>query len=224
MAALAYLGAGRLADARRVAALLEETTEGLTPHHRLHGIANRVNIAARAGCWDAIRELTSRVKGAVEANLTTPCPMNVQSLLNCAVANAQHGNTDEAGRLEQKADAIGMEGYGFASNPQKLALALVRDDLAELRRLVDAMAPEELEPWAFGSRAPLFDALVALDDRERIESEAPEYIRPRTYVEPFALRALGTAREDQTLIKQAAARFEAMGLAWHSKQTQKLLT
>ena len=221
-AALAYLAAARLADARRVAALLEETTEGLTPHHRLHGIANRVNIDARAGCWDAIRELTSRVEGAVEANLT-PCPLNVSSLLNCAVANAQHGNTDEAGRLEQKADAIGMEGYGLASAPPKLALALVRNDRAELRRLVDAMAPEELEPWS-SARAPLFDALVALDDRERIESEAPEYIRPRTYVEPFALRALGTAREDQTLIKQAAARFDAMGLAWHSKQTQKLLT
>ena len=70
----------------------------------------------------------------------------------------------------------------------KLALALVRNDLAELRRLVN-----------------------------------PEYIRPRTFVEPFALRALGAAREDQTLVKQAAARFEAMGLAWHTKQTQKLL-
>ena len=223
LAVLAYLGAGRLADARHACALLEETTEGLTPHHRLHGIAHSVNIAAHAGCWDAIRELTSRVEGAVEANLTTPCPLNIVSLLNCALADAQHGNTDEAGRLEERADAIGMEGIGVFVYRPKLALTLVRNDLAELRRLVDAMGPEELEPWAFGPRAARFDALVALGDHERIESEAPEYIRPRTFVEPFALRALGAARDDQTLIKQAAARFEAMGLAWHTNQTQKLL-
>jgi hypothetical protein len=33
-----------------------------------------------------------------------------------------------------------------------------------------------------------------------------------TYLEPFALRALGLVREDASLIERAAARFKAFGL------------
>ena len=105
-----------------------------------------------------------------------------------------------------------------------LGLALARGDLVELRRLVDALDPEELEPWAFDSRAALFDALIALGDRERIESDAPAAVQPATYLAPFALRALGFARDDATLLADAAARFEAMGLEWHAGETRKLLS
>ena len=45
----------------------------------------------------------------------------------------------------------------------------------------------------------------------------------QTYVEPFALRALGVARADETLVRQAADRFEAIGLNWHAGETRKLL-
>ena len=45
-----------------------------------------------------------------------------------------------------------------------------------------------------------------------------------TYVEPFALRALGQVRGDASLIEQALARFEEMGLEWHAEQTRDLLT
>jgi len=63
-------------------------------------------------------------------------------------------------------------------------------------------------------------AYVALLDRERIEAEAPKWLRPGTYGEAFAIRALGVARRDRSLIRQAAQRFEAMQLSWHVEQTE----
>jgi hypothetical protein len=223
IAIMIYLGAGRLADSMRAVALLEQTAEGLTPHHRIHGIGQRVDVESLAGRWEEARQLKSRVERAVEANLATPCPLNVRSLLECALASAIGGDDAEARRLEAKADAIGMEGYGFYFHPSKLRLAVARNDLGGLQRLVDSLDPEELEPYAYDSRSALFDALVALGDRERIEADAPEWLRPGTYVEPFALRALGFARADDGLLEQAVERFEAMGLDWHTAETRKLL-
>ena len=219
-----YLGAGRFVDADRAVTFLEEETEGLTPHHRVHGIANRVDVATLAGRWEDVHQLTARVEPAVEANLATPCPKNVQTLLECAVASA-HAR-DEAGsrRLEAKAGEIGMVGYGFYFHPPQLRLALARNDLAELGRLVGALDPEELEPWAYDSRAALFDALVALGDRERIEADAPQWLQPGTYAEPFARRALGAVRGEKSLLNEAAGRFEEMGLAWHARETRNLLS
>jgi hypothetical protein len=44
-----------------------------------------------------------------------------------------------------------------------------------------------------------------------------------TYLEPFALRALGLVREDANLIERAAGRFDAFGLDWHAAHTRALL-
>ncbi|MFL5798327.1 MAG: ATP-binding protein [Actinomycetota bacterium] len=216
-----YVGAARLADARRAVTMHEETCEGLTPHHRVHGMGNRVDLESKTGRWEEIGRIAPHVEQCIEANLATPCPMNVAALLDCAVASERGGHGAEARRLEEKAAAIGMEGYGFAFHPSQLRLALARDDLAELARLVDVLDPEELEPWAFDSRSALFDARMALGDRERIEAEAPEWLQPGTYVEPFALRALGAAREDESLLERAATCFEAMGLDWHARETRR---
>jgi hypothetical protein len=49
-------------------------------------------------------------------------------------------------------------------------------------------------------------------------------LKPKSYLEPFALRALGFARHDDGLISQAIQRFEAMGLDWHAAETKKLLS
>jgi hypothetical protein len=48
-------------------------------------------------------------------------------------------------------------------------------------------------------------------------------LRPGTYLEPFALRALGAVRQEEVLLKQAVDRFDAMGLTWHAEQTRELL-
>ena len=75
-----------------------------------------------------------------------------------------------------------------------------------------------------GSRSSTFlDALAALGDRERIEAEAPNWLQQGTFAEPFALRALGIARGDRALLRQALERFEAMDLPWHVEQTRHLL-
>jgi hypothetical protein len=72
------------------------------------------------------------------------------------------------------------------------------------------------------AQAARLDAFVALGDRCRIEEEAPALLRPNSYLEPFALRALGVARQDAELLGQALARFDAMGLDWHAGQTRAL--
>jgi hypothetical protein len=147
----------------------------------------------------------------------------VYTLLCCAAAFAQCGDAAEAHRLEARAGAIQMEGFG-EQDPPRLWLALVRNDFVELRRLVDSLEPVAFAPYGFDRAAALLDALVALGDHARIESEAAASLRPGTYVEPFALRALGVAREDPQLLGQAAARFAAMDLEWHAAETRKLLS
>ena len=57
----------------------------------------------------------------------------------------------------------------------------------------------------------------------RIGADAPAWLIPGTYVEPFALRALGIAREDAQQLEEAATRFAAMDLDWHASETRKLL-
>jgi hypothetical protein len=67
-------------------------------------------------------------------------------------------------------------------------------------------------------------ALVTLDRRAEIEEAAPALAIPGSYLEPFALRALGYARRDGALMRQAAARFAEMGLDWHASKTNELLS
>ena len=81
-------------------------------------------------------------------------------------------------------------------------------------------------PCGFGKFAPVaarLDALAALGRKETLERDAPPLLRPGTYLEPFALRALGVVRCDPTLVEQAARRFDATALAWHAAQTRRIL-
>ena len=110
--------------------------------------------------------------------------------------------------------------------PARLRLALARGDLGTLERLVESRfqyrrgLQSPLVPvWS----AALLDTCVALGDRERIEAEAPKWTDPGTYAEPFAIRALGIAREDGALVQRALERFEALQLEWHAAQTRTFL-
>jgi len=213
----------RPAAAARAGLLLSEMAEGLTAHHRLHGVVTRLSVETLAGRWGAVKPLAAMAETAVEANATTPCPGNVSTLLYLALASAHDGDDAEARRLEGRANAIGMKGYSRL-DPPRLRLALVRHDLAELRRLLDSIEPVALVAHRLDGPAALLDALVALGDHARIESDAPGWLRPGTYVEPFALRALGVARNDIQLLRQATARFEAMDFQWHAAETEKLIS
>ena len=216
------LAQGRLPAAAHASRQLTEMVNGLTAHHRLHGVSMRLHLETLAGRWDAVRPLTPATEEAVEANATTPCPGNVYTLLYCALASAHLGDAADSRRLEDRADEIRMEGYPHFDAP-KLRLALVRNDLGELRRLVDALEPVAFVPYLFDRPAALLDALVALGDHDRIGADAPAWLIPGTYVEPFALRALGIAREDAQQLEEAATRFAAMDLDWHASETRKLL-
>jgi class 3 adenylate cyclase len=218
----AYVGCGQFGEARRVALRHDEIASQLTAHHELHGVAFRLEIEELAGEWQAVRELTVRAEGAVEANIDTPCVQNPRTLLGAALAEARLGNLDEAGRLAALADALDMKGYDSVLAGPRIGLALTIGDLDTVERLLG------LEEWPYrgvirtikaGPLAARLDGLAALGHRARIEMEAPRFLVPHTYLEPFALRALGHSREDEALLEQARARFQAMGLRWHAEST-----
>ena len=96
----------------------------------------------------------------------------------------------------------------------QIRLALVRGDLDRVRRLLaQTEAPQRtlIRSTKLAPVAARLDALAALRERERLEMEAPRWLQPHTYLEPFALRALGVVRGDRVLVERAAACFDAMG-------------
>ena len=219
LAVFCYLRAGKLGQAAHASAQLVETAAGLTPHHRLHAASTHILLPTLTGRWNEVQARTAEAERAVDANLAAPppCALNVSTLLNCAVAAALTGDEDEARRLQTKADEIGQEGYRLFIDPPRIRLALARQELGDLAQLASS-EPEWWEP-----PSAFLDALAALGDRERIEAEAPKWLQEGTFGEPFALRALGIARGDRTLLRQALERFEAMELSWHAEQTMRLL-
>ena len=216
----ACLATGRFREARGISKAHDEVTGNLTPHHRMHAAWLLLAVEQAGGYWDAVRNLTPRAESAVAANIATPCSSNVSSLLVCALASVHLGNDEEARRLERSAKDLGMEGYNF--DDLYVEIAIARGDLGEVERRLSEWSPEgflDIE----GSIARL-NALVALGRRTEIEEEAPAFLKPGMYVEPFALRALGYARGDDELIKQAIERFDSMGLDWYAAETRSLMS
>jgi len=108
---------------------------------------------------------------------------------------------------------MGMVGYGQFHAARWLCRAIAREDREEARRIVDSVEPSWLTLGAWELWAALFDALAMLDDRDRIEADAPRWMQREAYVAPFALRALGIARSDRSLLADAVARFGSLGIA-----------
>jgi class 3 adenylate cyclase/tetratricopeptide (TPR) repeat protein len=216
----ACLATCRFQEARRISQAHDEVTATLTPHHRMHAASVLIDVEQTTGRWSAVRDFTPRAESAVAANISTPCASNVRALLACALANVHLGNDPEARRLERSAEDLGMEGYTF--DDMYVEIAVARGDLGEVKRRLSEWSPEGLGDIV-GSIARL-NALVALERRSEIQEEAPAMVKPETYLEPFALRALGYARGDTELIQQATERFDAMGLHWHAAETRGLLT
>ncbi len=209
---------GRLDEARRLAEASEEVTRTLSPHHRLHSAHQGVYVDALAGHWETVRGLTPRAESVVVANVDTPCALENLLLLTCALAHVHLGDDQEAQRLERIEADLGKEGFGMRAGIAA-EIAIARGDLAEVERILGTWNRPGLDD-ADGLAARL-DALVAIEHRTEIEAEAPALLIPRSYIEAFALRALGWARDDSEMILRAISRFEQMGMTWHADETKR---
>jgi class 3 adenylate cyclase len=212
----AFVAAGRLREARDLVETLDRVSARLSAHHRLHAAYGYVSDAAESGRWEELRDLTSATEAAVVANVDTPCALENLALLSCALAHVHLGNDDEARRLERVVEGLGKKGFEFR-RWLDIDIAIARGDLAGVEQILAVWEPEGLDDIE-GQVAKL-NALVALERRDEIEAEAPPLVIPGSYVEPFALRALGWARNDAESIRRAIARFEAMGMTWFANET-----
>jgi class 3 adenylate cyclase len=216
-----FLATGQVPEARRLAREHEVVVEPLSAHHRLHGVALLLETEEAAGGWEAALALAQRTEAAVGANLDNPCVRNARSLLVTALAAGYQGDRELSERLQSHADEAAMPAHGFVLAAPRARLAILRGRLEELERLL----PELEQSWmwfALQNAAARMEALAALGDRRRLETEAATD-RMNTYLKPFALRALGIVREDEALLTEAAARFDAIDLAWHASETRRLL-
>ena len=215
------LALGRFREARRLAAHVHDMNRGLTPHHRVHGVAVPMEVAELLGDWPEIRRLRASAEAAVAANLDTPCVRNARSILLCGLAAEIAGNHEEATALVERAEGLRMEGHGLALEGPRVRLEIIRGNLDAVRLLLgeDDVFARRRTGYHLGRISIRLDALAALRDRVRLEDEAPRFLQPGTYLEPFALRALGIVRGSGTLVEQAQARFRALGLEWHAAQT-----
>jgi DNA-binding SARP family transcriptional activator/tetratricopeptide (TPR) repeat protein len=224
-----YVRRGAFEKARRAARDNDETTAALTPHHRVHGIAVQLEVREAAGRWDEIVALEERCTQTVAANARTPCVRNARAVLVCAAARVYAGDPARAEALEERAGEVALDGFGHVLDTPRLRLALARGDLGRVEELV-AQPPSGARGHVVGrtfsliTLATRLDALAALGDRHRIEREAPPLLEAGAYLEPFALRALGVAREDGGLLEAATAHFESLGLEWHAAQMRSELS
>jgi class 3 adenylate cyclase len=211
---------GKLEEARRYVLRQQEVTASLSPHHRLHGVSGVLELEELLGDWPTALALQEAVERAVAENRATPCVRNSRSLLVCALAHAHLGNEVESRRLEEQGEVNAMSGYGTVLDTPRLHLALHRGDLAAVESLLGEPAVRTTNWFYLSSMAAHLDGLAALGMRERVEKDATSALQAGTYLEPFALRALGLVRADEALVERAAERFEAFGLGWHAARTR----
>ena len=215
------LAAGQLDLAESHARRHDAIAARLTPHHAVHALFGGLHVEKGAGRWDRIHELQPRAEQAVAENVETPCVTDAAILLVCAEACAELGLVGEAHRLEEDSKALGFQGYGLWLDPLYARLALLRGNLDEVNALLQGS-----EQWGWMTyehvhgAATRLEALVAVGRKDDAEVDALRLLQPGSYLEPFALRALGLVRNDGALLAQAVERFEVMGLDWHAAKTR----
>jgi hypothetical protein len=222
-AVCAYLALARMPEAARVCEQLEQLVQRITPHHRMHAVNCRLHVETVHGRWNVIRELTPMVEQTVRANATAPCTGNAGALFCCALARLRSGDDGtESDRLETEAGAQMLEGQRSYYDRHWLQVLLARTDLPGLARLVGSFDSTRYPTTLIGSicRRRSSTPSAPPRDLEAIERVAPRWLRPGTYAEPFAMRALGVARGDAELLEEASRRFQAIGLRWRVEETE----
>jgi class 3 adenylate cyclase len=214
---------GRLREARRLAQELDEFVARLTPHHRVHGVGCKLEVEELAGDWDAILALEAQAEQAVAGNSDTPCVRNARSLLVCALARELTGDSQRARELEAQSRELENEGSGAIMATPRARLALARGELDNLDELLGDKEWLQRQSWfSLPAGATRLDVLAAVGAPDDVEAAAEQLGRPKSYLEPFALRALGIVREDETLLAEAHDRFGALRLHWYAGQTESL--
>jgi class 3 adenylate cyclase/tetratricopeptide (TPR) repeat protein len=216
-----YLRAGRIVGARRFAEHFDELASSLTAHDQVHAVGLDAVVEGLLGEWEALANLAVRAEKASLANEDFPCQFNWRTLIICALGLARLGREFEARRLEEIGRASAVVAGPSELEPALLRLALFRADEEEARRILE-MLPARGGPFDVDGTAARLDALLFLGETERLEEEASPFLDEQGYTRPFALRALGIARSDASLVDEAVARFDAMGLAWRAVETRDL--
>jgi class 3 adenylate cyclase len=218
---LAFLRAGRIGHVETLVTEQERLAAIVTPHDVVHAVAHRAVLESVRGRWEAVGALAGRAEETADANEATPCQFNWRTLLVCALGRARIGDDLESRRLEERGRADAAVAGPPEREPALLRLALVRGDLEEAERILDLL-PTEVDPWGVDGAAARLDALAALGERDRVEEEAAPFFDGESYTRPFALRALGLVRRDIGFLREAEARFTALGLEWHAEETRAL--
>jgi class 3 adenylate cyclase len=212
----------RFDDAQQLAERHAGLAQRLSAHHRVHAISLDLELADVLGDWPRLAAQTDRTLAAIEANLATPCVRNPRDLLLCGLAHLCLGDAPRAAELERDGERLAGQGYETYLSGVRMRIGLERGDRRAVEQLVE-LPVERALVWGPGIFAARLDALVALRRHDRIEGEAPELAQPGTTVEPFALRALGVARNDDDLLARADSLFATLGFDWHRRQTERLL-
>ena len=216
-----YARAGRLSEARRFAEVHERLASSLTPHDEMHAVGLRALLASVLGEWEALADLAGRAEATSAANRDFPCQFNWRSVLTCALAFSRLGNEREARRLEEMGRTSADVAGPVELEPALLRLAVHRGESEEARRILDAL-PVVGGPWDVDNPAARLDALLSLGEAERLEHEAMPFLGEESYTRPFALRALGISRGEESLVSEAVASFRAMGLDSRVAETRVL--
>lgn len=194
----------------------------------MHGISLRLESESLFGDWEAIRAELGRTERLIEANLATPCGRHAMAYYIQALAHEQANDPEEARRLERTAEVRRGDAVGPNVGVRRALLALARGE-------IDAATAEVRDPaaalpvhgwWWFALPVPMayLDIHGVAGNRDEVERVGAHVLeRGVPILQPFALRALGRVRGDAGLVREAAARFESMGLSSRARETEALL-
>jgi len=222
-AGLACLRAGRIGEVRRLVDAHGRIASSVGPHDEVHALAHLAVLENVLGRWGALAELAARAEAAAAANAEFPCQFNWRTLIVCALGAAYLDREYEVENLVELGRAGAVVVGPVEREPALLRLALLRHDLDETDRIL-TLLPRAIDHWGLDGAAARLDALAALERRAEVEAEAAPFLERQSYTRPFALRALGVVRSDDSLVSAAAEQFEAMGLEWRATETRSMAT
>ncbi len=221
IAGLAHLRAGHIGEVRRLVDAHGRIAPSVGPHDEVHALAHQALLESVLGRWDTLAALAARAETTAAANAEFPCQFNWRTFIVCALGAAQLARSDEVERLVELGRETAVVVGPVEREPALLRLALLRRDFEAAERIL-TLLPAAGDPFGLDGAAARLDALTALGHSKQVEVEAAPFLERPSYTRPFALRALGIVRRDPSLIDQAVACFEEIGLEWRAAETRAL--